>query len=421
MKYLFIFLIIICETHAQSVYKPKGCSASTGPNASIVVLQHPESRYHLLAVKWSEIEPSPGVYSFDGLKSKINLVTSYNKKYALAVGMGGPGSPSWLIDSLHVPFLDYQFRGTTPYRLPLWWDSTVQSRIKKMVDVIGYEFKNDTSLALVYITQMTANGNEGHLQYINMDSLRAHGFTADKWISAAKQTAYYFANAFPTKALAFEIHDIDNSSVIPTTIISDLYNDTLLHHRIGAALWWLSGKTNYQSGLLSFLKTFSGDKYAQMIAHSGQPERFADSTITTAFAQAKELGIRYIEPWYEEYNTHRIDDVLHDFNLWADSAFVVTVAGKSADNVLPNFNLEQNYPNPFNPATVISYQLPINSHVSLKVYDVIGREVGTLVNEVKEAGYYSARFDASSYSAGVYFYQLHSQNFTQTKKMILLK
>ncbi len=85
------------------------------------------------------------------------------------------------------------------------------------------------------------------------------------------------------------------------------------------------------------------------------------------------------------------------------------------------FNLEQNYPNPFNPATVISYQLPINSHVSLKVYDVIGREVGTLVNEVKEAGYYSATFDGTNLSSGLYFYRLELEKYSVVKKMMLVK
>ncbi|MFZ5948576.1 MAG: T9SS type A sorting domain-containing protein [Stygiobacter sp.] len=420
-----LILLLFTKLYSQEVYKPKGCSASTGPNVSAIVLKHPESRYQLIVTKWSEIEPSPGVFSFSTLKDKINLVKQYNKKYALAVGMGGPGSPPWLVDSFHVPFLDYKFRGTTPYKLPLWWDSTVQSRIKLMVDAIGNEFQNDTSLVLVYITQMTANGNEGHLQYINMDSMRTHGYTAEKWINAAKQTAYYFANAFPTKALAFEIHDIDNSSVIPTTIISDLYNDTLLHRRVGAALWWLSGKTNYQAGLLSFLKTFPGDKYAQMIAHSGQPDRFADNTIATAFAQAKELNVRYIELWYEEYNSHSIDQLLRDFNSWVDSVFVLTGVYESQNNIPSEFALYQNYPNPFNPTTTIKYSIPISVETSymtsLRIYDILGKEVATLVNEHQPAGNYAVKFDGSNFSSGVYFYKLQSGEFVQVNKMILMK
>jgi hypothetical protein len=85
------------------------------------------------------------------------------------------------------------------------------------------------------------------------------------------------------------------------------------------------------------------------------------------------------------------------------------------------FALEQNYPNPFNPSTVMSYQLPVASNVSLKVYDVLGREVATLVNGRQEAGRYSVSFNAASFASGVYFYRLQAGNFVQTKKMMLVK
>ena len=85
------------------------------------------------------------------------------------------------------------------------------------------------------------------------------------------------------------------------------------------------------------------------------------------------------------------------------------------------FALQQNYPNPFNPTTMISYQLPINSFVSLKVYDVLGKEIVTLVNELKEAGTHSANFDASIFSSGVYFYKLQAGSFLQIKKMLLIR
>ncbi|MDP1678100.1 MAG: YCF48-related protein [Bacteroidota bacterium] len=85
------------------------------------------------------------------------------------------------------------------------------------------------------------------------------------------------------------------------------------------------------------------------------------------------------------------------------------------------FSLFQNYPNPFNPTTVINYQLPVNNHVTLKVYDMLGREAATLVNEMKDAGSYSIAFNASKFSSGVYFARLQSGNKTQLKKMSLIK
>jgi len=92
-----------------------------------------------------------------------------------------------------------------------------------------------------------------------------------------------------------------------------------------------------------------------------------------------------------------------------------------------NFSLSQNYPNPFNPSTVISWQLAVGSHVSLKVYDVLGNEVATLVNEEKPAGKYHVSFNALSttnnqpIASGIYFYKLQTANFSAVKKMILLR
>ena len=85
------------------------------------------------------------------------------------------------------------------------------------------------------------------------------------------------------------------------------------------------------------------------------------------------------------------------------------------------YSLSNNYPNPFNPLTTIKYQIPELSIVTLKVFDILGNEIETLVNEEKSIGKYEIEFDASRFSSGVYFYQLRSGEFISTKKMILLK
>jgi len=95
------------------------------------------------------------------------------------------------------------------------------------------------------------------------------------------------------------------------------------------------------------------------------------------------------------------------------SEVIIGVPGK--------FALAQNYPNPFNPSTVISYQLPVAGFVSMKIFDISGREVASLVNGVKEAGYYSITFDAKSLSSGTYFYKLTTDKFSDVKKMVVIK
>jgi len=96
------------------------------------------------------------------------------------------------------------------------------------------------------------------------------------------------------------------------------------------------------------------------------------------------------------------------------------------NNIPTKYILEQNHPNPFNPSTIIKYSIPINmsresSIVSLKVYDVLGREVATLINREQSAGNYEVRFNASNLMSGIYYYRLQSGEFNQSKKMVLLK
>jgi hypothetical protein len=95
---------------------------------------------------------------------------------------------------------------------------------------------------------------------------------------------------------------------------------------------------------------------------------------------------------------------------------------KNEQNIIPGtYNLFQNYPNPFNPVTQISFALPVAGNVNLVVYDILGREVATLVNDYRTAGTHTVNFDASRIASGVYMYKITSGDFTDTKKMVLIK
>ncbi len=114
-----------------------------------------------------------------------------------------------------------------------------------------------------------------------------------------------------------------------------------------------------------------------------------------------------------------------NISLYLIRAYVSLPTGvnKVIELMPSTFKLAQNYPNPFNPSTVINYQLPVSGHVSLKVYDMLGREVATLVDEFQNAGTYNSQFSIlnSQLSSGIYFYTIRAGNFVQTKKMMLLK
>ncbi len=113
------------------------------------------------------------------------------------------------------------------------------------------------------------------------------------------------------------------------------------------------------------------------------------------------------------------DDVAKAALTWITS--VTSVVSRTSSHVPLVFVLNQNYPNPFNPTTVIGYQLPTNSFINLEVYDMLGREIRTLVNERQNAGAHSVSFNAGGLSSGVYIYRLTAGSFVKTKKMILLK
>jgi hypothetical protein len=85
------------------------------------------------------------------------------------------------------------------------------------------------------------------------------------------------------------------------------------------------------------------------------------------------------------------------------------------------FTLGQNFPNPFNPSTQIDFSIPRSSHVTLKIYDVLGKEVATLVEGARVAGTYTATWNAQNYPSGIYFYRFKAGSYTMTRKLILLR
>ncbi|MGB5528591.1 MAG: T9SS type A sorting domain-containing protein, partial [Ignavibacteriaceae bacterium] len=113
-------------------------------------------------------------------------------------------------------------------------------------------------------------------------------------------------------------------------------------------------------------------------------------------------------------NNGTIDDTLYISNT-------VDVEDHGSLLTPDSYNLAQNYPNPFNPSTSIQYAISSRQFVSLKVYDVLGNEIATLVNEEKDRGVYTVNFDATSLASGIYLYRIQAGSFTETKKMILMK
>ena len=156
------------------------------------------------------------------------------------------------------------------------------------------------------------------------------------------------------------------------------------------------------------------------------PNPFHDDTVSWSFFYTAPDSL-LADTIYSVANSVNLDGIPTNLDQWNfGDNFVVHIFDNPVyvqnENQQPDdFILYQNYPNPFNPSTNIRFRVAEGGFVSLKVYDVLGNEVATLVNEQKSSGEYQLEFSAIGLPSGIYFYQLKARNFTQTIKMILLK
>jgi hypothetical protein len=115
-------------------------------------------------------------------------------------------------------------------------------------------------------------------------------------------------------------------------------------------------------------------------------------------------------------------DSIYKYIAAAETKYQMLTSVEDNEKLFPtSFTLNQNYPNPFNPTTYIKYGLSKNQHVTLKIFNMLGKEVTTLVDEVKPAGYHQVQFHAANLPSGIYFYKITAGSFVETKKMILIK
>ncbi len=142
-----------------------------------------------------------------------------------------------------------------------------------------------------------------------------------------------------------------------------------------------------------------------------------DISINDADATGSREGIMTYSPFNEDNSYNNVSKWLY---TWIGNEWYVGVENEDVP-VVKDYALMQNYPNPFNPTTMIKYNLKETGLVTVKVYDVLGREAATLVNEVQNAGLHTFNFNASHLSSGVYLYQIQSGDFTAVKKMMLVK
>lgn len=178
--------------------------------------------------------------------------------------------------------------------------------------------------------------------------------------------------------------------------------------------------TDYESDSL-FYQWLSYSSYDSLFITNPADPNVDAPAIIPAFNQRtinpNDSAIIYVAIAYGEQESEMLAALANAQQLYD----TLTSVDNNENQILSDFYLNQNYPNPFNPNTIISWNVPFNIYQTLKVYDVLGNEVASLVNEYRTAGSYSINFNASNLSSGVYYYKLTAGDFSETKKMILVR
>lgn len=203
-------------------------------------------------------------------------------------------------------------------------------------------------------------------------------------------------------------------------------NDTVAYKLLMTGGPTVTGGFNIASyfGELDSIDTLTQTMYGEL-THTF-PNPFVNDTVSWNFRYTAPDSI-LIDTLYSVANSVNNDSIPSELDHWNfGNNFAVYVIDNPTDvkdknNPPAQFVLEQNYPNPFNPTTNIRFQISNFGFTSLKVYDVLGREVTTLISEEKNPGNYVVKFKAADLTSGIYFYRLETNEFVQTKKMILMK
>ncbi len=175
--------------------------------------------------------------------------------------------------------------------------------------------------------------------------------------------------------------------------------------------------------------TVNSSSGAQLNSIATFSNKFVWAVGTDKIYYSSNSGSDWVAQSYTPYSYLQKVSCIDSVNVWilGDKKLYRTTSGGVLDineigtRVIGNFELSQNYPNPFNPSTKISYQIPKAGNVEIKVFDVLGREVATLVDEYKNAFSYDVEFNTNSLPSGIYFYQLKAGKYLETRKMVLIK
>jgi len=264
------------------------------------------------------------------------------------------------------------------------FSATEQSLIKSFLNNGGNLFVSGSEIAWDLDYKGSTTDKDFAWNYLKMKYLNDAPFGAS--------ATYYKAEPF-------------NNSIC--TGMSSFFFDNGTHGAINVKWPDVIKSTNGGIGFLKYSDLDTASGYAAILFTGNFPQSVKPGKIAV-------MGFPFETVYPEATRNELINKLLTFFNA------PVSVEEKKSEIPI-NFYLSQNYPNPFNPSTEISWQLPVTSQVSLKVFDILGNEIATIVNEEKSAGEYSVEFDGSKLASGIYLYKLQTSSYSAIKKMILMR
>jgi len=311
----------------------------------------------------------------------------------------------------------------------LWWINNVVYPHDSYSDKFYYSPANDS----VHLFTTIENPNSHQLStraYINkpddtlIDSVNFYQLNSSKEWKAdlvLPQTEEFYK----VSVTVFDETDSDHFTVPnatrfttagPVVLDSISYRKTLSAYALRPFVHNAGNTATIQNAKLKLICT---DPWARTV--SGGDFALPNIAANSSVGISSWIYASFIDSLFPGYFNLKVEVMIDGWTYWVDSTQVI-VTGVDEELQQPlTFKLEQNYPNPFNPSTKINWQSPVSSRQIMKVYDVLGNEIATLLNEEKEAGYHSIDFNAADMPSGVYFYQLNVGEFISTKKMILLR
>lgn len=200
------------------------------------------------------------------------------------------------------------------------------------------------------------------------------------------------------------------------------YTYGLKHHTKFAGFMPIGAAINGTGAFASVLSNASGKPFFLIHGSLDNPNNRFFPALTGLSSNGAIIDSTYLPGVGHTIDFANRNQILGDAFHWLDSVSSTLTGVIQISNTLPDgYSLQQNYPNPFNPSTSIRFSIPESGFLSIVIFDMTGREVKTLINGVTEVGSYEVSFDAGGLSSGIYYYKLVSGDFSDVKKMILLK